>query len=107
MSGFEKFKGRLPNKEKFCCSLTGEKICEKGYERALKVWDRFEMKTMKDYHDLYLKWNAIFLADVFYKFRNSSSRERVKTWFFVTFNIIIGHIFPENFIKIPQVLQKI
>ena len=26
---------------------------------------------------------------------------------FVTFNIIISHIFPENFIKIPQVVQKI
>ena len=26
---------------------------------------------------------------------------------FVTFNIIISHIFPENFIKISQVVQKI
>ena len=29
------------------------------------------------------------------------------TGFFVTFNIIIRHIFPENFIEIPQVVQKI
>ena len=36
-----------------------------------------------------------------------SSRERVIPWFFVTFNIIISHIFPENFIEIPQVVQKI
>ena len=28
--------------------------------------------------------------------KNVSSRERVKRWFFVTFNIIISHIFPEN-----------
>ena len=28
-------------------------------------------------------------------------------WFFVTFNIIISHIFPGNFIEIPQVVQKI
>ena len=27
-----------------------------------------------------------------------SSKERVKPWFFVAFNIIISHIFPENFI---------
>ena len=28
------------------------------------------MKTLKDYHDLYLKCNILFLADVFEKFRN-------------------------------------
>ena len=39
--------------------------------------------------------------------KNVSSKERVKRWFFVTFNIIIRHIFPENFIKIPQVVQKL
>ena len=36
-----------------------------------------------------------------------SYKERVKPWFFVTFNIIIGHIFPENLFKIPDVVQKI
>ena len=35
------------------------------------------------------------------------SRGRVKPCFFVTFNVIIRLIFPENFIKIPQVVQKI
>ena len=42
---------------------------------------------------------------VFYK--NVSSRKRGKPWFFMTFNIIISHIFPENFIEISQVDQKI
>ena len=37
----------------------------------------------------------------------ASSKERVKPWFFVTFNIILRHIFPENFIEFPQVVQKI
>ena len=36
-----------------------------------------------------------------------SSKERVKAWFFVTFNIIISHIFPENFIEITQVVQNL
>ena len=36
-----------------------------------------------------------------------SSKEREKPWFFVTFNIILRHIFPENFIEFPQVVQKI
>ena len=30
------------------------------------------MKTMSDYHSLYLKCDALFLADVFVKFRNSA-----------------------------------
>ena len=39
--------------------------------------------------------------------KNVSSKERVKPWFFATFDIIIRHVFPENFIEIPQVVQKI
>ena len=30
-----------------------------------------------------------------------------KPWFLVTFDIILRHIFPENFIEFPQVVQKI
>ena len=29
----------------------------------------------------------------------------MKSYFFVAFNIIINHIFPENFIVIPQVVR--
>ena len=39
--------------------------------------------------------------------KNVSSKAKVKPWFFVTFNIIKSHIFPENFIGISQVVQKI
>ena len=39
--------------------------------------------------------------------KNAFSIERVEPWFFVTFNIILKHIFPENFIEFPQVVQKI
>ena len=39
--------------------------------------------------------------------KNISSKERVKPCFFVTFNIISKHIFPENFMEFPQVVQKI
>ena len=31
----------------------------------------------------------------------------VEHWFFVAFNIIISHIFPENFTEICQIVQKI
>ena len=36
-----------------------------------------------------------------------SLKERVKSWFFVTFNIIMRHNSFENFIEIAQVVQKI
>ena len=55
MSGFEKFKEELSSKENVYSSLTGKKISDKDYEHVLKVWNKFEMKRMKDYHDLYLK----------------------------------------------------
>ena len=39
--------------------------------------------------------------------KNASSKERVKPKFFVTFVIIISHIFPKNLIEIPQLFLKI
>ena len=72
LSDFRKFKEILPSKEKFYSSFTGEKIGDREYEHVLKEPDRFEMKTMKNYHDLYLKCDALLLAYVFEKFRNNS-----------------------------------
>ena len=67
-------KEQLPSKEKFYSSLTCKKISYKTYEHVLKVWNKFEMKTMKHYDELYLKCDALLLADVFAKFRNNSLR---------------------------------
>ena len=69
MNDFEKFKEQLTSKEKFYSLLTGKKISDKEYERVLKVLNKFEMKTMKDYHNLYLKCDVLLLADVFEHFR--------------------------------------
>ena len=67
LSDFKKFK-----EEKFYSSWTDRKITNKEYEYVLNVWNKFHRKTMRDYHDLYLKWNVLLLADVFEKFRNNS-----------------------------------
>ena len=72
MRDFEKFKEELPSKEKFYSSLTDRKISGKEYENVLNVWNKFEMKKMKDYDDLYLKCYVLILPDVFEKFRNNS-----------------------------------
>ena len=52
------------------------------------------------------------LGEQFDPFLNESAKVIVNSWFsvtfkFLTFNIIISHIIPENFIEIPQVVQKI
>ena len=62
----------MPSKEKFYSSLTNRKINDKEYEHVLNVWNKFEMKAMKGYHNLYLKCDVLFLTDVFGKFRNNS-----------------------------------
>ena len=61
----------MTSKEKFRSLLTDRKISDKEYEHNLNIWNKFEMKTMKDYHELYLKC-VLLLADVFEKFRNNS-----------------------------------
>ena len=48
MSDFEKFKKELTSKENFYSSLTGKRNSDKEYDHALKVWNKFEIKTMKD-----------------------------------------------------------
>ena len=72
MTDFKKFKEQLPSKEKFYSLVAGKKISNKEYDHVLKVWNKYEMKTMKDYHYLYLKRDVLLLADVFERFRNNS-----------------------------------
>ena len=62
----------MPSKQNFYILLTSKKISDKNYEHVLEVWNIFQMKTMKDYHDLWLKCDVLLLADVFEKFRNNS-----------------------------------
>ena len=73
MSDFEKFKEEFSRKEKFSNLLAGKKISDKEHEHVLNVWNKFEMKTMNGYHNLYLKCDILLLADVFENFRSNSA----------------------------------
>ena len=71
MSSFERLgETCLPPIECFYSKLNDANISENDYTHANKVWDIFEMKTMRDYHDLYLKTDVLLLSDVFEEFRN-------------------------------------
>ncbi len=61
----------LPSKEVFYNQLKDSHISDEDYEHAQKVWSAFNCKTMKDYHDLYLKTDVLLLADVMTEFRKT------------------------------------
>ncbi|CAH3191490.1 unnamed protein product, partial [Porites evermanni] len=59
----------LPPPEKFYSYLNDEEISDDDYNHALNVWNTFKCRSIRDYHDLYLKTDVILLADVFENFR--------------------------------------
>ena len=61
---------KLPPKEAFHSKLVGKGITNEDYNHALNVWNTFNMKTFKDYHELYNETDVLLLADVFENFRN-------------------------------------
>ena len=62
---------QLPPKEEFYSKLNDEILSDEQYNHAKEVWSTFNCKTIRDYHDLYLKTDVLLLADVFEKFRNT------------------------------------
>ena len=71
MDSEEKFKDiKLPPRKAFYSKLSGRGITEKDYKHACNVWNTFNMKTFKDYHELYNESDVLLLADVFENFRD-------------------------------------
>ena len=62
---------QLPPKEEFYSKLNDEEISDDDYQHAIKVWNKFQCQTIRDYHDLYLKSDILLLADVFENFRKT------------------------------------
>ena len=72
MDSFEKFiQTELPNKDQFYSILNNQHITDDEYDHAKKVWKTFNIKTMGEYHDLYLVSDVLLLTDVFENFKKT------------------------------------
>ena len=71
MDDLEKFnKISLREKEDFCSHLNIEDITDADYAHARKVCKDFEIKNLREYHDLYVQNDTLLLADVSENFTN-------------------------------------
>ena len=62
----------FPDKKDFYSHLSMQDITYADFEHKKRVCEDFEIKHLGDYHDLYVKSNALLLPDVFKNFRNMS-----------------------------------
>ena len=58
-------KATLPEKNKFYSNLNMKHIMDADYMRGKRVCRGFEMKNLGEYHDFYIKSDALLLTDVF------------------------------------------
>ena len=72
MDSWERFnETKLPPKESFYSQLNLEDVTYEDYLHAQKVWKKFKIENLGEYHDLYVQTDTLLLADVFEKFRNT------------------------------------
>ena len=50
--------------------IDNEHITDEDYAHAQKVWSTFNIKSLEEYHDLYVQSDTALLADVFENFRD-------------------------------------
>jgi len=59
----------LPTKAEFYNDLNEKECSDEDYDRAKQLWNEFDCKTFRDFHNLSLESDVTLLADVFETFR--------------------------------------
>ena len=100
---------QLPPPDAFKSDLTDESITTKDYDHALKVWDAFECKTFKDYHDIYLKCDVAQLADVFESYREVALKgyELDPCWYFSAPNMAWDAMLKKTGVELEQLTDPL
>ena len=72
MNSFERFEEtQLPPQAAFYSKLKEQELSDEDYEHAMAIWSSFGLRSMGQYHDLYLKTDVVLLSDVFENFRST------------------------------------
>ena len=77
----------FPNKKVFYSKLCLKNITDEDYIHDPKVFEEFKLKSLSEYHDLYIQSDTLLLADVFENFRNKC--------------IEIYELYPDHFLSAP------
>jgi hypothetical protein len=61
---------KLPPIGKFYSLLNNEHVDKEEYKTAQKIWDKFNIKNLQEFNNLYNKVDIILIADIMENFRN-------------------------------------
>ena len=64
-----KFEDELPPRSAFYNSLTETECSPEDYRHAVKVWNVFKCRSLKDFCEIYIKSDVLLLAAVMEKYR--------------------------------------
>ena len=70
MDSWERFNENILLTKKVYSKLYLEGITDEDYIHAQKVFEEFKLKSLDEYHDLYVQSDTLLLVDVFKNFRN-------------------------------------